>query len=212
MNEMIPAPESYFTRLCPRRSALLKRLETDAKSETIPIVGPVVGELLFLLARISRAQRVLELGTATGYSAIYLAEACRDVQGRLVTLENDPSLARRAKAHLAEAGLTAHARVVCAEALEWLAQAGDESYDLVFMDIEKEDYHQALSYCRKALSTGGLLVVDNVGFKDADAFNRAIFSDPAWRPVSLYALLPGHSPLHDGLCLALKTVRKTALG
>ena len=104
MNEMIPKPEAYFSRLRPRRSDLLKRLETEAETENIPIVGPVVGELLYILARISRARSVLELGTATGYSAIYLSAACRDVDGRLVTLESDPLLARQAETHLAEAG------------------------------------------------------------------------------------------------------------
>lgn len=204
MNEMIPEPETYFRRLRPRRSALLKRLETEAETENIPIVGPVVGELLYILARISRARSVLELGTATGYSAIYLSEACRDVEGRLVTVESDPSLALQAEAHLADAELADFARVICTDALDWLHQT-NERFDLVFMDIEKEDYLRALPHCRKAIDPGGLLVADNVGFKDADPFNRAIFSDPGWRPVSLYALLPGHSPLHDGLCLALRT-------
>ena len=204
MNDMIPNPEGYFSRLCPRRSKLLKRLETEAAAEDIPIVGPVVGELLYILARISRPRHMLELGTATGYSAIYLAEAGREVQGDLVTLEYDPSMARRAAAHLAEAGLDARVRVERADALAWLAQTA-ESFELVFMDIEKEDYVRALPHLQKVLAPGGLLVADNVGFQDADRFNRAVAVDPAWRAVSLYALLPGHSPSYDGLCLAVKT-------
>ncbi|MBL0715085.1 MAG: O-methyltransferase [Desulfosarcina sp.] len=204
MNEMIPEPETYFSRLVPDRSDLLKRLEAEAGAESIPIIGPVVGELLYILTRISRPQKVLELGTATGYSAIYLAAACREVGGRLVTLEYDPQMARRAQAHLKEAGLSAWATIACTDALEMLAQTTDQ-YDLVFMDIEKEDYARALPQCRRVLTQGGLLVADNVGFKDADPFNLAIAADPAWRPVNLYALLPGHSPLYDGLCLAVPT-------
>jgi hypothetical protein len=49
-----------------------------------------------------------------------------------------------------------------------------------------------------------LLVADNVAFPDADEFNRAVFSDAGWQPVSLFAFLPGHSPERDGLCLALR--------
>ncbi len=203
MNTMISDPEAYFQELCPQRSALLKKLESEAAAEDIPIVGPVVGELLYILVRISRARHMLELGTATGYSAIYLAAAGREIQGRLVTLEYDPTMTRRARANLAAAGLQSRADVVRADALAWLAQT-TERFDLVFMDIEKEDYVKALPGLREMLAPGGLLVADNVGFQDADAFNRAMASDPAWRSISLYALLPGHSPLYDGLCLAVR--------
>lgn len=205
MNEMIPEPETYFRRLLPKRSALLERLEQEAAAEDIPIVGPLVGELLYILARIGRPRNVLELGTATGYSAIYLGQACRENQGRLVTLEADPSLARRAETRLTEAGLDTRVQVVCADALDWLAHT-TERFDLIFMDIEKEDYVRALPHCHRALTRNGLLVADNVGFQGADSFNRALASDPAWRSVSLYALLPGHSPLHDGLSLAVRSV------
>ena len=204
MNTMISDPEAYFQELCPQRSALLKKLESEAAAEDIPIVGPVVGELLYILVRISRARDMLELGTATGYSAIYLAAAGREIQGRLVTLEYDPTMARHARANLAAAGLQSRADVVRADALAWLAQT-TERFDLVFMDIEKDDYVKALPLIREVLTVGGLLVADNVGFQDADAFNRAMASDPAWRSISLYALLPGHSPLYDGLCLAVRT-------
>ncbi len=205
MSTMIADPETYFQRLLPERSAHLKRLETEAASEEIPIVGPVVGELLYILARFGRARRMLELGAATGYSAIYLAAAGRDVKGYLVTLENDPDLARRAEDNLAEAGLDGHARVACDDALAWLKRT-DERFDFVFMDIEKEDYVKALPGLENVITAGGLLVADNVGFKDADPFNRAMFRSPAWRSVSLHALLPGHSPRYDGLCLAVRTV------
>jgi predicted O-methyltransferase YrrM len=203
MNKMIPEPEAYFHDLLPRRRRLLARLETEAAAEAIPIVGPVVGELLYILARFARARQLLELGTATGYSAIYLAEACREVEGRLVTLENDAALARLAANHLAEAGLDRWVQIENADALAWLAQARTP-FDLIFMDIEKEDYVRALPHCERLLAPNGLLVADNVAFRDAEAFNRLIHADPAWRSVSLYTLLPGHSPLYDGLCLAVK--------
>jgi hypothetical protein len=72
---MIPDMENYFRGFIPRRDALLRELEEEAKRESIPIVGPVVGELLYILARMSGAKNILELGTATGYSGIYLARA-----------------------------------------------------------------------------------------------------------------------------------------
>ncbi len=77
-------------------------------------------------------------------------------------------------------------------------------FDYIFMDIEKQDYIKALPDCERLLVKGGLLVADNVGFKDADAFNRAISDNPTWRSVALFSFLPYHSPENDALCLALR--------
>jgi predicted O-methyltransferase YrrM len=80
----------------------------------------------------------------------------------------------------------------------------EEMFDYIFMDIEKQDYIRALPDCERLLVKGGLLVADNVGFKDADAFNRAMSENPAWRSVTLFSFLPLHSPEKDALCLALR--------
>ena len=76
--------------------------------------------------------------------------------------------------------------------------------DMVFMDIEKEDYLGMLPHCTRIVRPGGLLLADNVGFADADPFNRALYESPSWRSVSLYAFLPEHSPEMDGLCMAAR--------
>ncbi len=86
MSDIIDQPENYFKQLIPKRDELLLELEAQAELENIPIIGPVVGELLFILAYAAKARRILELGTATGYSAIYLAKACEVFNGRVVTL------------------------------------------------------------------------------------------------------------------------------
>jgi predicted O-methyltransferase YrrM len=159
--------------------------------------------LLYVLARATGAARLLELGTATGYSAIFLAEACAATGGHLTAMEVDETMARRATANLASAGLSQWAEVKCVNALEEIARTA-EPFDFIFMDIEKEDYLTMLPHCTRVMRTGGILLADNVGFADADAFNRAIAKDPAWRTVSLYAFLPEHSPEQDGLCLAVR--------
>jgi len=211
MSEMIAHPEAYFRNLVPERSSLLMALEEEARREDIPIVGPLVGELLYILARATGAQKILELGTATGYSAIFLAQACAENSGRVVALEWEDAMAQRAIANLEEAGLSAWADVKCANALEAIA-ATTEHYDFIFMDIEKEDYLPALAHCARILRPGGLLLADNVAFADAVPFNRAIHENPAWREVSLLTFLPEHSPEHDGLCLAVRTGTDTIKG
>jgi caffeoyl-CoA O-methyltransferase len=203
MSNMIPDLEGYFRGLAPDSDALLRELEAEAERESIPIVGPVVGELLFVLAQATGAARILELGTATGYSGIFLGRACAGIKGRVVSLELDEAMARRARGNLARAGLTGVVEVRVGEALKLMAEMSD-TFDLVFLDIDKESYHPALTLCRRLLRPGGLLVADNVAFSGAAAFNREILENSAWRAVHLLSFLPRHSPEHDGLALAVK--------
>lgn len=203
MSELVKNPEIYFRRFIPKRSALLKELEEEALREDIPIVGPVVGELLFILARIIRAERILELGTATGYSAIFLAEAFENIEGQLITLEIDPKMAARARENFMRAGFAEQIDIRIGDAIEAMKNL-DSPFDLIFMDIDKVDYDTALPYCRYLLRQNGLLIADNVGFEDAGPFNTAIFSSGEFRSVNLFSFLPLHSPEKDGLCLALR--------
>jgi caffeoyl-CoA O-methyltransferase len=203
MSDLVENPERYFRRFVPERSPLLKGLEAEARGEDIPIVGPVVGELLFILARIVGAGKILELGTATGYSAIFLAGAFQTPQGRLTTLESDPEMAERARENFRRAGLDSQIDIRVGDAFEEMEKIAPP-FDMIFMDIDKEDYGGALPHCRRLLRKGGLLVADNVGFKEADPFNRLIFKSLEWKSVSLLSFLPFHSPEKDGLCLALR--------
>ncbi len=211
MSQLVDRPEEYFKALIPARDELLLELEAEAEREKIPIVGPVVGELLFILAGATRARDILEIGTATGYSAIYLARACEPIGGRVVTLEHDSARAGRARQNLKKAGLAERVEVRVADALETLGRLDDE-FDLIFIDIEKQDYIRALPDCQRLLRKGGLLVADNVGFKDADEFNCTIAEHPDWRSISLFSYLPYHSPENDALCLALLLNKLPNLG
>jgi predicted O-methyltransferase YrrM len=96
MSDLVPSPEAYFRQFVPQRDQLLIDLEEEARQEEIPIVGPVVGELLHILACVVHAERILELGTATGYSSIFLAKALPVEGGRLVTIDNCQQMSERA--------------------------------------------------------------------------------------------------------------------
>ena len=112
-------------------------------------------------------------------------------------------MAARAQQNIKNAGLENHVEIRVGDAMVELSKSKDK-YDFIFMDIEKKDYVSALPHCENLLKTGGLLFADNIGFKDADAFNQTIAKSPQWRSVSLFAYLPFHSPEHDGLCLAMR--------
>ena len=202
MSVMIPDMENYFRGFIPPRDALLLALEEEAARESLPIVGPVVGELLYILARVTGARNILELGTASGYSGIFLARALPP-GGKLITLELSDAMARRARANFLKAGLDQLLEVREGQALDLMA-AMNGTFDLIFLDIDKESYAPALPHCRRLLKVGGLLITDNIGFAGADAFNREIFGQKSWRAVHLLALLPQHSPERDGLSLALR--------
>ena len=201
---MIPDLEAYFKRFIPERSALLKTLETEAFSEEIPIVGPVVGEFLNLLVKATRSEKVLELGTATGYSAIYMANALKENKaGHLTTIELSDGLIERARDNFKTAGVSDCITLEkgdCREVMQRLAGP----FDMIFMDIDKQYYLSVLPLCHELLCNGGLLVVDNTAFSDAISFNHAIFKDKKWQSVNLLCLLPDHSPETDGICMAIR--------
>jgi caffeoyl-CoA O-methyltransferase len=203
MGIMVEHPDIYFGQWVPSRSGHLQALESEAEQHEIPIVGPVVGKLLYLLAKLQGACHIVELGTATGYSAIYMANACRSNHGRVTTFEIDPEMAARATRNIEKSGLTQWVDVQCQDALKGL-NAIAEPVDMIFLDIEKVDYVHALPLCEDKLGPNGLLVADNTGFKDAHEFNQAIFENANWESVNLWSFLPGHSPENDGLCIALK--------
>jgi predicted O-methyltransferase YrrM len=116
-------------------------------------------------------------------------------------------MADRAKANLERAGLQGISEVLGGDALE-IIKTLDGTWDLIFMDIDKENYLPSLPDCGRLLRSGGLLVADNTGFQGAEDFNRAVFEDERWLPVQLWAFLPEHSPKHDGLLLALRLPKK----
>jgi predicted O-methyltransferase YrrM len=202
MAKMIEDLEAYFNQMVPPRDDLLLALEQEAQENNIPIIGPLVGQLLAILAQSMAAARILELGTATGYSAIYLARALAP-GGSLVTIEQDPAMARRAGVNIEKAGLGHLVEILVGEATEKV-EVLNGPFDLIFLDIDKSGYAPVMPQARRLLRPGGLLVADNVGFADARAFNQAIAADPAWQALHLLAHLPLHSPNKDGLCLAMR--------
>lgn len=201
---MVTNPLTYFKQWIPFQSKLLRQLEKEALDQNIPIVGPVLAQLMYILARLHRAKTILELGTATGYSTIFLGQACRHTDGKVISYEINPELAAHARANLNQAGLATFANVRCENVLTALEKL-QGPVDMIFMDIEKEDYIRALPQCNRLLRSGGLLLADNTGFQDAHPFNQAIHSDQRWESVNIWSYLPGHSPDNDGICIALKS-------
>ena len=193
------SPEDYFRSLLPGRDPVLVRLEGEAAAEGIPIIGPAAGRLLQMLAAVSGAARILEFGTATGYSAIHLARS--SPQARVVTVECREVMTRRAAAAFAEAGLSERIEQLEGDAAGVLDDI-EGPFDLVFLDIDKGSYLDLLPPLRRVIAPRGLLVADNTSFSDAVPFVETLSRDPDWEAVHLYMFLPGHSPERDAMTIA----------
>src|SRR2546427_13174107 len=130
--EVTNALQEYLDGLVPPRDRVLARMEEEAHSENIPIVDPHEGMLLYLLVKIAGAKRILELGTATGYSGIWLLRGTDG--GSLTTFEVDHKRADRARANFADAGRGKQALVLEQDAVVGLPKI-DQHFDACFIDL-----------------------------------------------------------------------------
>jgi predicted O-methyltransferase YrrM len=127
-------------------------------------VAPNEGKLLYLLARIRGAKRVLEIGTLGGYSTIWLARALPP-DGRLVTLEFDAKHAQVAAGNVARAGFSSMVEIRLGPALDSLAKLhaeGPGPFDFIFIDADKPNNPGYLDWSMKLSRPGTVIVVDNV--------------------------------------------------
>ncbi len=151
----------YLESLVPRRPAELEHMEAVARETNFPIIGPTAGWFCYQLTRLVGARTVFELGSGYGYSTAWFARAVRENGGGTVHhVVWDEELSRRARGHLNALGLGDVVEFQVSEAVAALQkQAGP--FDLIFNDIDKQDYPAALAVIREKLKSGGLLITDN---------------------------------------------------
>lgn len=151
-------------------------------------IEPESGELLNVLLRALAPGRVLELGTSTGYSTIWLADALEPTGGELVTVENDPGRASEAAENLAAAQLATAVRQVVGDAGVFLREAPDSHWPVILLDAERSEYVSYWPDLLRAVEPGGLIVVDNcLSHADQVADFRALVSV---EPSCLSTLVP----------------------
>ena len=198
----------YLDGLVPKRDKVLARLEDEAHRENIPIVDTHEGQLLYLLVKLARGKRILELGTATGYSGIWLLRGTDG--GTLTTFEMDHERAARARKNFADAGFGDRALVIEENAVQGLAKL-DDRFDVCFIDLlnsfRSEDVtRQAFDLCMERLDAGGLLMADNalrqgevVRPSNQQAKNVAAYNDLVAKDSRLESVV---IPIRDGLSVA----------
>lgn len=205
----VEAVTSYLDSLVPARPAELRRMEAAAEKTGFPIIGPAAGHLCYLVARLTGARRVFELGSGFGYSTAWFARAVRENGGGEVHhVVWDEKLSSRARGHMAALGYEDLVRYHVAEAVGALSEA-EGPFDLIFNDIDKEGYPASLPVIREKLRPGGVLITDNLLWhgqvldgedRTGDTvaireFTRSVMTDPAWTA--------SIAPVRDGLLIAL---------
>lgn len=199
---------SYLEGMIPARPAVLQEMEAYGRARKFPIVGPVVGQLFYILTRLSGARRVFEMGSGYGYSTAWFAMGVRDNGGGEVHhVVWDDALSQAARGYLDRLGLGSVVRFHVGEAVEALRRA-EGRFDVIFSDIDKEGYPASLPVIRERLEPGGVLLVDNMfwGGRTVDhrvtdrdtegvrRFTRDVFADPRFAAMIV--------PLRDGVLFA----------
>jgi predicted O-methyltransferase YrrM len=175
--------QDYLERLRPERDALLAEMEALARLQRIPIVEWETGRLLATLVAGLRPRRVLEVGTAIGYSTIHMAREL-EPGARIVTLERDPERIAQARAFWARGSVDDRIELVEGDALASLA-GFDDPFDLVFLDASKTEIDDYLALLDGRLGAHAMLVVDNLLMSGEAALAEGL--DTAWSDAALRA-------------------------
>ncbi|HKN75031.1 MAG TPA: O-methyltransferase [Candidatus Acidoferrum sp.] len=201
--------EQYLYELLPERHAVISEMEAYAAEHRVPIIGPAVARLLTLFAQVSGAKRIFEMGSAIGYSTIWLARAAGP-KGKVHFTDGDPENAKRAREYFRRAGVAKRINVQVGDALELLKKTHG-TFDLIFNDVNKDQYPDALRAALPKLKRGGLFITDNTLWSGKAArpaapddaatlgvqeFNRLVYDSKELYPVLI--------PLRDGVTVCRK--------
>jgi predicted O-methyltransferase YrrM len=201
-----PEIERYMESLLPPRDAVVAEMEAAAARRNIPIVGPAVARVLAQLVMISGAKRIFELGSAIGYSTIWLARAAGP-GAEVHYADGSGANAREAAGYFERAGVASAIQVHVGDALTSLSQTSGE-FDFIFNDVDKEGYPAVLAAVPSRLKHGGIFVTDNTLWHERvlnprEASDRAVveFDRKLYDSVQFFTTL---LPIRDGVTVSIK--------
>lgn len=208
------AVERYLRGLRPERPPLVREMEELADRDRVPIVSWETARFLATVTRSIQPRRVLEVGTAIGYSTLHIAEQLPE-GGRIVTLERAQSRIEQASDFLGRAGVLDRVEIVAGDALESLSRV-EGPFDLIFLDATKGEYRRYLERAEAMASERAVLIVDNLlmegevakpvgqpsgwgaeSLASARALNAELLSTTSW--------LGSVLPIGDGVGFAVRT-------
>ena len=203
----VSAVEDYLYSMLPPRDEVLAEIEAEAAKRKIPIVGPAVARILHQLALMIGAKTVFEMGSAVGYSTIWWARAVGE-GGRVIYTDGNPKNATEARSYFQRAGVSDRITIKTGDALEFLSEEKQE-FDIIFNDVDKNDYPRVFRLILPRLRKGGLFVTDNVLWsgkvaqKNPDKTTKAIleFNRLLYGSSELFTTI---LPIRDGVAVAVK--------
>ncbi len=160
----------YIRNTLPQSEGLLLEMEKYAEENSVPISQPESIRFLEIIIKIANAKRILEVGSAIGYSAIRMSKAA---DGEVTTIELSDEMADRAEENIKRAGLTDKIRLIRGDAREVIPQIEGE-FDLIFVDAAKGQYAEFFRESQRLLRKGGILVSDNVLYKGMTATDELL--------------------------------------
>lgn len=214
MGQIVPdAVEGYLASLNHLSDGVLRDIARTGHEQALPLIDAEVGALLRVLVTVTRATRVLEIGTAIGYSGIWMAAALPS-SGLLLTMEHDPARVKVARANFERAGVADRVSVMTGDAALLINKVSGP-FDLIFQDGSKSLYVPMLDRLVSLLNPGGLLVTDNVlwdgevipgfiGTPHRDAADTAAIAEYNRRITTDPRLLTSIVPLRDGVALSVR--------
>ncbi|MDP4104847.1 MAG: O-methyltransferase [Bacillota bacterium] len=207
---------SYIEGLVPDRDPLVLEMENYAKEHHVPIMELAGIEAMLQILRIQSPERILEIGSAIGYSALRMAQSVKDV--KIITIERDPERYQQAEKFLERSEAAGQIILIKGDALEVESQVSALGpYDAIFIDAAKGQYKKFFELYSKYLSYDGIIITDNVLFKGLvceteieskrtrnlvkkiDGFNQWLMSNPLYHTIIL--------PVGDGVAISKKGVK-----
>ncbi len=200
----------YIRRSLKPSDGIVADMESFAKEYEVPISQPETIKMIELLIRLGGIKKILEVGTAIGYSAIRMANAGAE---HIDTIEINSDAARVAQENIVRAQSEDKIHIIMGDAKEVLPTIDDE-YDMIFIDAAKGQYSEFFNHCMRMLKNGGLLISDNVLYKGMTATDELV----QHRKITIVRRLreyidmlcshPGLEtdilPLGDGVALSIK--------
>lgn len=201
-----PQINAYLDKTLAEENPILREMGAYGRAQGFPIVGAQAGRMLHFLARAIQAQDVLELGSGFGYSALWFALAV-GAGGKVVMTEGEAANVERARDYFSRAGLLDRVEFNVGDALE-IAKHYRGPFDIVFCDINKQDYPKAIDVAREKLRVGGMLIFDNMLWhgriltkRDADTRGVLETTRTLMRADDFLTTVV---PVRDGLSLSLR--------
>jgi len=199
--------DEYLADLIPERGKLLQEMEEIAEENGFPIVGPQVRQVLMQYAILVDAKRIFELGSGYGYSAMWWAKAT-DEDCHIWCTDSDPANKVQADGFFTQAGYQDRITFLVGDALTQLEKV-DGDFDIIYCDVNKEQYPEVYKQALPRLRKGGLLITDNTlwsgrvlednpseSTRGVIKYNQLAFNDD--RVLSMIL------PIRDGVCVSLK--------